>query len=582
MPVSRTFLIVVSTTEHPTIDLSPTQLRRFRASYYASGIRINVKIHASAPEMLDQLPGSILGDLLIGNRKIAPSCAETAVANRIHLRFDEDSKSLFVDVPIACPNQLFFQSRPNCLLISNRPECANEDCSQTVSERALFSLLQFGSVVPPFSIFEGVARFRPGISTKISLSRFAVDEIFRYEPSLDPSCFSSLQSCNSFIAERIDDIVTSACATKKAALLFSGGIDSTYLAFRALQLGKKPFHLFHYSIGSQNADTICAKRIAAKLGFELTIFDHDLTSCLWLLEHPKMFFSQPFSDHSVLVTGALANRICRESSPHDVVLDGTGADGLFAVGGRAMSWEKVYMTPAVIRDLAKVAYFSLGLPARRRTRMELICRVLARSTKYERALAAVLCQNPLMGYAFDFSEDCVAEVVYEVNLWRDMMAASDIAADDIHLDMMGVCANIYAQKARLIFADNNIEVVFPFLDPKLIHYVTYSDKYAVRFDKKKQFLKDALNLFLDDYCLRRKKQGFFANPSDTFSSSFVRGIFYEKVFCAQNPILPFLRRNEVQSLFEAASRERDIPAQTFNFLWATVISSCWLLDDWRQ
>src|SRR5690606_13157759 len=151
---------------------------------------------------------------------------------------------------------------------------------EKVDARAIFSVLQFGAIVPPLSIAQGVRRVVPGAN--------AVLPIVTYPDEPDEQA----NAIEAIVDETLRDI-------EFPIILFSGGIDSGLIAARAKALAKHNAILVNFSFGSEDPESHLAEAMARHLGlkFERITSDESPTFCL---ETPGAIYPNPFADTSTV------------------------------------------------------------------------------------------------------------------------------------------------------------------------------------------------------------------------------------------------------------------------------------------
>ncbi len=205
-------------------------------------------------------------------------------------------------------------------------ELTSRDSS--IDDRAVFSVLQFGAIVPPLSPWRGVRRLvaRSGHDWRADSLR---------QPERGPATPSRYIDTFEHAAqiERLIDSVLIRQLGDQAdpVVLFSGGVDSSFIASRLAAVGYKDAVLVNYSFGDDDPESIVAEAIASDLGlnFQRVNATGRQLACL---DEPGVVYPQPFADHSTVPTSDLARAIVDKLTDKPrVILDGTGADGGFGL-----------------------------------------------------------------------------------------------------------------------------------------------------------------------------------------------------------------------------------------------------------
>ena len=171
------------------------------------------------------------------------------------------------------------------------------------------------------------------------------------------------------ISEKLVNAVQESLPDERFAILFSGGIDSTIIAFIAKQLGKE---FVCYSFGIENAvDVEWSRKAAAELGFELKVkevsnneFEKDLVETIKLIDE---------FDAVKISVGAVFYPLLKEIKKDGlkIVFSGLGSEEIFAGYERHLNvddineecWNGMYtiFERDFTRDVKLVDYFGLSL-----------------------------------------------------------------------------------------------------------------------------------------------------------------------------------------------------------------------------
>lgn len=108
-------------------------------------------------------------------------------------------------------------------------------------------------------------------------------------------------------------------AHPKAALAFSGGVDSAYLLYAALRCGAEVKPYFVKTAFQPEFELRDAARLAEELGAPLTVLTLDVLGCEAVAENP--------ADRCYHCKGKIFDRICAAAKEdgYEVLLDGTNA-----------------------------------------------------------------------------------------------------------------------------------------------------------------------------------------------------------------------------------------------------------------
>jgi len=440
--------------------------------------------------------------------------------------------------------------------------------------RGVYSMLQFGTIVPPFSPWKEVVRLRPGFNYEIRADGSTIET-----PRVNVTTHSGVSCVDhdkqiQYVTTTIDKILQAACPTGAAAILFSGGVDSGLLAARAAALGWKDSVLINYAMGKKDPESLAAEAMAEQLGLRFVRIYHDEDDSLRILDVFAAESPQPFADHSVFPTRRLC-RIAQESFDFATVIDGTGADGCFGLFGRAARFKRLYEMPAALRHIGRRLYNSAKIWAKR-SPFEPPLRILCRSSKLP-WLCAAIAQNPLAGILYAAHADIQAEVCHALYDW--IKQASPSSDDDVTLaaaDLVLVCANIYAQKSQPLFDQKSNAIAYPFLHEDMLRLALSEARgWHGHEGESKGILKAALAKHVSEDLVYRKKVGFTAPIERMFCRSpFLHQM--RRLSDASAPLAPWLDTRAIAALEREVGRGRPLPVQTANATWAIVSGNMWL------
>ena len=124
------------------------------------------------------------------------------------------------------------------------------DAQSRPDQAAIYSVLQYGAIVPPLTPWEGIERFMPGYRYQGTTVKEPVSllEQSRHERL-------SLEELSSKFERILDRVLNEAISDGSApAVLFSGGVDSGLIAARLAKLGHSNTLLFNYSFSDDDRE----------------------------------------------------------------------------------------------------------------------------------------------------------------------------------------------------------------------------------------------------------------------------------------------------------------------------------------
>ena len=499
------------------------------------------------------------------------SCSE-----RKDLALREEDHSLRMDIPSTATDQFYYRTSSDSIDVTDdlrdlvRP-------SDTLDERAIYSILQFGAAFPPLSPWKQIQRVVPGRITtfrdhpvQVEEAEFPSEQLWHSDNrTLD------LDQQIAIVLDTLDQSLLAARQKHRLILLFSGGVDSGLLAARAAALGLKDTLLVNYCFGADDAESLLAEQMARHLGLSFQRIQdsgsgEDVEE---VLAQAGSVYRTPFGDHSAVPTGRLVRSVLRTFGPEFAVFDGTGADGAFGLFGRSRQWQKLHLIPGAVLRMGSLGYRQLQL-WKDDSRAEHVFKVLRRVAQHPFPLSAIA-QNPLVGIAYHVPQRICREVESLGFNWLRSIVPQDPRLQLAAIDLALVCADIFAQKSKSLFAASDLEIVYPYLDPQMVRIAFSSGNWQGADREAKWLLKAALARYVPSQMVYRPKSGFVAPVSEKFKSDAFLAAF-DKLLAGNSQLSPFLDRNFLRQIRGKLTAKSILPAQTANLVWGAVFLSEWL------
>jgi asparagine synthetase B (glutamine-hydrolysing) len=442
---------------------------------------------------------------------------------------------------------------------------ASHPSTGTIDERAVYSVLQYGAIIPPLTPWQEISRVIPG---------WDYDDGFTPRPRPLPHAECGRSDSDHEKVARVENVLDRVLrreirGSKEPIVLFSGGVDSGLLASRLRGIGSADAILVNCAFGEADPESLLAEAMAAKLRFRFERIVFNPTS-LAVLEAPGELFPLPFGDASTPASIAMAQQIVqRFEGESRVIIDGTGADGAFGLVRKIERWRQIYRLPDLARRVASM-WYRRGL-WRSAGKWEAVVRPVARSAGLSLP-AALTAQN---GIVDDFV--AVPEIRHELQpllaRWIELEDGFTIPEKAVVADMALTCANVFAQKSLAMLSRAGHRVVFPFLDDEVVS-LALAVVRAWRVWEPKALLKQSLAKHVPSEMVYRPKSAF----ADPLSRLFRTPVFIQMLReCAGDtgPLRDLLVKRRIQEACRLLGMEHSIPSQTFNLLWAIVFTDRW-------
>jgi len=434
-----------------------------------------------------------------------------------------------------------------------------------INDAAVFSILQFGAIIPPLSPWKGIHRFIPGYQYQGTKMAGPVELGLHQDISIlnpEQQADEVEQLLDKILRENIGD------NEEDPVLLFSGGVDSGIIASRLAALGYRNSLLINFSFGDNDPESKLAEEMAGELGlpFVRVLGQDRPSSCL---DNPGKIYPQPFGDYSTVPASDLAQSVVQYlSNQNRLIIDGTGADGAFGMTAKIREWNKVSRVPVIARKAASLAYGKMLW--HHKGRFERVARILSRSIQMP-LLPAILAQNPLATNFYGKDSRHLVDDLLEswIGGWAGELPSTRTVAADLAL----TCTNIFAQKAKPIFELAGHKMLYPFLENDMISMALHSTPHW-QMEEPKAPLKQSLSRSIPRNMVYRPKSGFVDPKEEVFFSA----EFIDYLRSAAGPTSPIAHMLEPKPLLKACdllAQKKELPPQTLNFLWAVVFTDRW-------
>jgi asparagine synthetase B (glutamine-hydrolysing) len=506
-------------------------------------------------------------------------------AHETWIAFDGVEGHLSVWCGLLAVDPVYYHTDKASLVISNDLRLLMPRDSSHLEAAGICSLLQFGIISAPFTLFKNVKRVPPGHLLRFSRQGLAEQCV----PEL------SVKSTDLSLQEQRppEDVLEEALLREvdkiplDSALLFSGGVDSGILAALARRRGKFNLRLVNCDFGTSDngmadPEADLARKMAAHLGCKFHSFRFTTSAVPMMLERIGKDYTCPFGDYSTIPMNLLAYYAADLLKRGSWVMDGTGADGIFLGTYAWKRLNQMYRIPRPLRQLLSLAFRHEKIWPESGW-LSRYLGMIHQSLQVPPAQAHVTMQTRLAGIAFvaergtmqqllRAQQDCLERFFCELEE-REQLSL---------LDLVHVCLGRYAVKDYDPLRFQGMIPFFPFLSRTVIAAGYHSLNNASKLEENKATLKSLLVRDVPHEMVYRRKSGFHPPIETILTDQRVREYVGDLVLCRSNPLREFVYPQIIERLFESIWCGRAISKNHFNFLWSYIFGSIWMYQQLKS
>lgn len=507
----------------------------------------------------------------------APWQAESdpTATNEARLRLAQHRGDLSVFVQPLSPEHLFYSTTTNSIAISNDLRLLIRLTGLELDERAVYSLLQYGAIVPPFSISRQIQRIPNGhiLRVRSQPDRLTTALEMRALPRGTPLPASVTPELA--LRQTMDGLLGQ--TPRNSAVFFSGGVDSGLIAARLSSLGRKDVTLINFSFGPHDEESDLARRMAAHLGMRCEQITYDQSRFMDVLWRAAEDYSLPFSDFSVLPMNMMIRAAFPGKLHPPCLIEGVGADNTFGEGLKLGQWQRLYRLPLRARAVGGWVYKARSgwEGDTRGTRMG---RAVRRSAQMPLLLAAHA-RNALDGIAYHMPGEIREQVDGAFTKYRFELARQLSPQDQYSfmLTMHESCGYV-AQKSYDPLRARGITPQSPYLEPALTQLalaLTWEQKSAGGVSKA--LLKGMLARQVPPEMVYRRKSGFVPPYEAMLASQPMQSYLREIVLSPSSPLAPYYDRAVVERIVNQTQEWKQLNLEVYYFfLWTLIFLTAWL------
>lgn len=484
--------------------------------------------------------------------------------------------SLRIAVPIATPQQVYYfqDERGTALATDLRAYPGWFDTAPDAT--ALISMMQFGLVAAPRTIYEGVKRIPGGHQ----LSWSAREGRLRLERALPAvEAWPEPQEPGDPVemtAEVLDRVL--AAVPDSAMLFFSGGVDSGLLAARLAEAGRRDVRLVFGALRDPDPFAEIARRMADVLGMKMDVVPWAAEAVPPFLADLGRRFTYPFADEAVLPTRQILDAAGLDGGAWDGVLDGTGADNGFGVGYKEKSWAKLLRR--LPRPAQRATAGALGMlkPWWRDVLLEKPWRILRSDLAFSEMMGGAMAQNMLHGVAYDVPADMRQQLIVELDRPAQQFAGGMSDMDVLSLlSVMHESAGQVAAKTHDMVRAAGALPLYPFLQAPVLRLGYSMDpRQKNAGGRNKAPLKDLLARSVPRELIEVPKGAMIPPLAETLRSGPVQEIARHALLEDGGALEAVIERGFVRQALDRAHRGGFLSHGVRKWLWSALFSALWL------
>lgn len=496
---------------------------------------------------------------------------------RISLHLHPARAELRAEAPIGSAVQLQHARLDGGWLLTDDIRLLRRVSDPPVDPVGVYGLLKIGAIPAPYTIFEGVARIRPGTAIVYDGLAGGMREEHPWREAVGrlasiPAA-ASLEEARERVIGAVDRALES--LPEEGSVMFSGGVDSTLIAARLAAMGRSDVKLAHMRFAYLPEETRVAQALADHLRLPMTTLTYDPASAAELLPLIGHEWPFPFNDSSVVPTRAAALFALSVGAP--AVAEGTAAG--FLAGPLITAWQRRgRRLPRPLRSLVARGIRSSGA-WRLGGRLEKVARLAGRRDLP--MAASYVVKNALDGIAYDVPPNVLDRLGEAVVGPLDGMPTGPESIESLGLtSLVTRSAGRYAPKVMGPLSLRGASGLHAFMNQTLIETeLGAGGEWTDR--ENKAMLKSQLARQVPPELVYRPKSSFTPRIEDILAVAEVRRAVAEAIDDGA-PLAPFVRPAPVRLLLRRAAEEPGagsvVAGRAGRWLWALAFTHLWLRD----
>lgn len=498
--------------------------------------------------------------------------SEPCSKNAVRISFSAQNRELAIRVPILSCKVVFYSEDPRGIMISDDLRLMIKWNRLVLDERAVYSLFQYNSVLPPFTLSQNIKRLPNGwkLFTKNNMSKICIAP----DPALEfsPEIYDDHEKTVTVALDRILEQIPS-----HSVLFFSGGVDSSLLAARLSILGRRDLTLLNYSFGPHDSEGRLAQTVAEHLKMPFVQIMHDPKRVPDILDGTYRDYSFPFGDYATIPSNLMVKSLLASYSGCSLIIDGSGADQTFGLYKNYAEWKLIYHLPSFIRYGMSKGFENMEL-WKKETDIEKFIQKIRLSQSLPTPLAWLFAKNSFDGILYTTPEHIRQSLImhFENELLPIVKNLEPVSAFSI-LGLFRTSNLTTIPKYFDPLYDNGISLFSPFMETdfmKLSLCVPW--KIKCKNGEAKSLLKQILCRQLPVEMVRRPKHGFTPPLHEIFRDRRLQEYLRNSVFRSDNQLYAYLHHRTFEDMKDKIYKGQMISKRCYEFFWTFVFVSIWI------